>query len=227
MFATPFTFWLTAFVNVVNCDRLPYDDLVLRGESHPTMTPGKEFEQQADIALLARIASGDESAFTELYGRFSPALFGMALRMMNDAKEAEDVLQESFVYIWRKASGFDAARSSPFAWAVMIVRHKAIDKLRIRRRFEKVSGEALDECGDSRVEESTPAFDPVLNDRRQQLQAALQRIPGEQREAVELAFFRGLTHDEIAHQLQTPIGTIKARIRRGLIRLRDYIKEGL
>lgn len=227
MFATCLISWQSAFANVPNRLGLLLDNSIPWRESDPIMTPEKESGQQADIDLLARVASGDENAFTELYSRFSPALFGMALRIMNDSREAEDVLQESFTYIWRKAAGYDAARSSPFAWAVMIVRHKAFDKLRIRRRFEKVSERAVEELGNSDREEAAPAFDPVLRDRQQHLQAALQRIPNEQREAVELAFFRGLTHDEIAHQIQAPLGTVKARIRRGLIRLRDYIKEGL
>jgi RNA polymerase sigma-70 factor, ECF subfamily len=191
------------------------------------MTPCHESEKRADIQLMMRIAAGEEHAFTEIYRRYSPGLFGMALRILNDAKEAEDVLQEGFTSMWRRASSFDPERSSPFAWAVMIVRHKAIDKLRVRSRFEKLTERVLGEFGDAEPEENEANLDPVFRDRRTHLQNALQRIPDEQRQAVELAFFSGMTHEEISQQLETPLGTIKARIRRGLIRLRSFIKEEL
>jgi RNA polymerase sigma-70 factor (ECF subfamily) len=176
---------------------------------------------------MMRVAAGEENAFGEIYRRFSPGLFGMALRILNDAKEAEDVLQEGFAAMWRRAASFDPERSSPFAWAVMIVRHKAIDKLRIRERFRKLTERVIQEFGEAEPEETEAEMDPVFRDRRHQLQNALQRIPDEQRQAVELAFFSGMTHEEISEHLETPLGTVKARIRRGLIRLRSFIKEGL
>ena len=175
---------------------------------------------------MTRIAAGEQTAFAEIYRRFSPGLFGMALRILNDAKEAEDVLQEGFVSLWQRASSFDSERSSPFAWAVMIVRYKAIDKLRIRQRLERLSERVKEEFGDAEPEEEAN-LDPVFRDRRNHLQAALRRIPEEQRQAVELAFFNGMTHEEIAEKIEAPLGTVKARIRRGLIRLRSYIREGL
>ena len=191
------------------------------------MISGNDSEQRADFQLMARVADGEEDAFSDLYHRFSPSLFGMALRILNDAKEAEDALQEGFISMWRRASSFDAERSSPFAWAVMIVRHKAIDKLRIRHRSEKLSERLQEEIGEAEPDKQEPATDLVFSDRRKHLQSALQRIPSEQRQAVELAFFRGMTHEEISQQLEVPLGTIKARIRRGLIRLRSFIREGL
>jgi RNA polymerase sigma-70 factor (ECF subfamily) len=191
------------------------------------MTPCHESEKRADIQLMMRIAAGEENAFTEIYHRFSPGLFGMAVRMLNDAKEAEDVLQEGFASMWRRAASFDPERSSPFAWAVMIVRHKAIDKLRVRERFEKLTERVLDEFGEAEPEENEAEMDPAFRDRRNHLQNALKRIPDEQRQAVELAFFSGMTHEEISQHLETPLGTVKARIRRGLIRLRSFIKERL
>lgn len=191
------------------------------------MTPCHESEKRADIQLMMRVAAGEENAFGEIYRRFSPGLFGMALRILNDAKEAEDVLQEGFAAMWRRAASFDPERSSPFAWAVMIVRHKAIDKLRIRERFQKLTERVIQEFGEAEPEETEAEMDPIFRDRRHQLQNALQRIPDEQRQAVELAFFSGMTHEEISEHLETPLGTVKARIRRGLIRLRSFIKEGL
>jgi RNA polymerase sigma-70 factor (ECF subfamily) len=147
--------------------------------------------------------------------------------MMNDAKEAEDVLQEGFTYIWRKAATYDANRSSPFAWAVMITRNKAIDRLRVRQRIEKLREKVTVEESFYQDKDETSANEPTLRERGTLVRSALREIPEEQRQALELSFFGGLTHEQIAERLDTPLGTIKARIRRGLLRLRDCLKEGL
>ena len=180
-------------------------------------------ESKFEVNLISRIADGDESAFTTLYQRLSSSLYGMAYRMMNDAKEAEDVLQEGFTYIWRKAGSYNPARSTPFAWAVMIVRNKAIDRLRVRQRGERLRERAEQSLVQERDESSAEV--PTLRERSTIVRSALQQIPQEQREALELAFFGGLTHEEIADRLTTPLGTIKARIRRGLLKLRDFLRE--
>jgi len=177
--------------------------------------------------LINRIAEGDDSAFDALYKRFSPSLYGMAYRIMNDAKEAEDVLQEGFTYIWRKASTYDPIRSSPFAWAVMITRNKAIDRLRVRQRLEKLREKVTSEESFYPDKDETSAEEPTLRERGVLVRSALQQIPLEQRQALELSFFGGLTHEQIAERLDTPLGTIKARIRRGLLRLRDSLNEAL
>src|SRR5882757_4057874 len=104
---------------------------------HRIMTPAQESDRQFDAQLLARVAAGDEAAFATLYDRFSPGLFSFVLRMIRDEKEAEDVLQEGFAHIWRRAATYDPARSSPFTWAVMILRNKAIDRLRVRQRLDR------------------------------------------------------------------------------------------
>ena len=178
-------------------------------------------EDQYSAELLRRIALGDEAAFAALYDRFSPVLYGAAIRMMNDATEAEDVVQEAFIYIWRRAGSFDSTRSSAFAWAVMIVRNKGIDKLRVRLRGERLRERvnASPELFTDRDEQS--AQEPLLRERRTEVHSALTEMPAEQRQALELAFFSGLTHEQIAEQLGAPLGTIKARIRRGLLRLRQ------
>ena len=183
-------------------------------------------ESESEAMLISRIAEGDESAFTALYERFSASLYGMAFRMMNDAKEAEDVLQEGFTYIWRKAASYDSSRSSPFAWAVMIVRNKAIDRLRVRRRLERLRDKVTTEGSFYQEKDETSADEPTLRERGALVRSALRQIPEEQRQARELCFFGGLTHAQIAERLATPLGTIKARIRRGLLRLRDCLNEG-
>jgi RNA polymerase sigma-70 factor (ECF subfamily) len=184
-----------------------------------------EHQYNADLVKLA--ANGDEAAFGILYSRLAPGLYGMAFRMMNDAKEAEDVLQEGFTYIWRKANNYDPARSSAYAWAVMIVRNKAIDRLRARQRGDRLREKVTSEAGSFAERDDSSAQVPLSRERNAEVREALKKIAPEQRQAVELAFFSGLTHEQIAEQLGAPLGTIKARIRRGLLRLRDFFQEGV
>jgi RNA polymerase sigma-70 factor, ECF subfamily len=198
-----------------------------QGRTHGMTSPAKESDNEFEARLISRIAAGDDLAFTALYERFSASLYGMAYRMLNDAKEAEDVLQEGFTYIWRKAATYDPNRSSPFAWAVMIMRNKAIDRLRVRQRLEKLRDRVTSDESFIQDKDETSANEPALRERGALVRSALQQIPQEQRQALELAFFGGLTHEQIAERLATPLGTIKARIRRGLIRLRDCFSEGL
>ena len=189
------------------------------------LKPSLSNEHQLEADLLARVAQGDEAAFTELYQRLSPTLFGLAKRIMNDAKEAEDVLQEGFACIWRKAGSFDPARGNPFTWTVMIVRNKGIDKLRVRLRGKRVVERLTVETAAMTAADDASADLPMLSDRAALIRSAMLKIPDEQKQALELAFFGGLTHEQIAEHLQSPLGTVKARVRRGLLRLRDLLKE--
>ena len=198
-----------------------------RGCTRGMTRPGQESDSELEARLINRIAEGDDSSFDMLYERLSGPLYGMAYRMMNDTKEAEDVLQEAFTYIWRKAATYDPNRSSPFAWAVMITRNKAIDRLRVRQRLEKLREKVTSEEAFYEDKDVTSANEPTLRERGALVRSALEQIPQEQRQALELSFFGGLTHEQIAERLDTPLGTIKARIRRGLLRLRDCLKEGL
>jgi len=183
-------------------------------------------DQQYEIELIQRIANGDQAAFAALYDRLSPILYSMALRMMNDAIEAEDVLQDGFVYIWQRANTFDASRGSPISWAIMIVRHKAIDRLRVRLRGERLRQRASASPELASDKDDQSALEPFLRERRAQVKSALTQLPGEQREALQLAFFSGLTHQQIAAKIATPLGTVKARIRRGLLQLRQLLQSG-
>jgi RNA polymerase sigma-70 factor (ECF subfamily) len=194
-------------------------------EQRFSMSTTKESDRQLEVELLARIAAGDEAAFAKLYDRFSPGLFSFVMKMVQDEKEAQDVLQEGFSHIWRRASTYDAARSSAFTWAVMIFRNKAIDRLRVRQRQQRTVDRATEEFAHS-VDGSEQTTEDV--DRREdgaRVRSALGEIPSDQKAAIELAFFRGLTHEQIAEKLETPLGTVKARIRRGLLKLRDCLKE--
>jgi RNA polymerase sigma-70 factor (ECF subfamily) len=174
-----------------------------------------------EAGWLARIAHGDESAFVQFYRRYSGPVFAMLFKMLGNQHDAEEVLQSSFLQIWQKAATFDATRSAPFTWLVMIARHRALDRLRARQRQVR-----LEESAAQEPEPFSAAPDGVpglQGDTRSLLEGALVQIPGEQRRAIEMAFFHGLTHDEISVQLGEPLGTIKARIRRGMLRLRDLV----
>lgn len=183
-------------------------------------------DQQYEIELIQRIANGDQAAFAVLYDRLAPILYSMALRMMNDAIEAEDVLQDGFVYIWQRANTFDASRGSPISWAITIVRHKAIDRLRVRLRGERLRERASASPELASDKDDQSALEPFLRERRAQVKSALTKLPEEQREALQLAFFSGLTHQQIAAKIATPLGTVKARIRRGLLQLRQLLQSG-
>jgi RNA polymerase sigma-70 factor (ECF subfamily) len=178
----------------------------------------------ADALLLERIKGGDEGAFAELYDRLSPSLFAVVLRILGDAKEVEDVLQEGFVHLWKRAAAYDPSRGTPFTWAVMIFRNRAIDHLRARqrqsRKVEAVTLETAHFSGTDDESEKTVAY----HEHRLAVRAALEQIPAEQREAIGLAFFSDLTQEQISEKLNAPLGTVKARIRRGLLKLRQCLE---
>jgi RNA polymerase sigma-70 factor (ECF subfamily) len=178
-------------------------------------------DDSENTALLLRIAQADEKAFAELYDRFSRGLFSLVYKILNDEREAEDVLQEGFTQIWKKASTFDGTRSSAFTWAVMIMRNKAIDHIRARQRQTRLIEAATQEL--SAGIDGAEDGEVFNNEQRGIVRAALAKIPEEQRQAIDLAFFSGLTQQQISEKLGEPLGTVKARIRRGLLKLRDLL----
>ena len=187
-------------------------------------SPEQLAQDAADRALMLQVASGAEVAFASFYRRFSPGVFSMLYEILHDQKEAEDVLQESFLQMWRKASTYDPARSSVFTWAVMISRNRAIDRVRARQRRARTVEAAALERSAAPDEDVLQAHELLQqSERRDEVLAALSGLPEAQRDAIDLAFFRGLTQAEIATQLDTPLGTVKARIRRGLLALRDVL----
>jgi RNA polymerase sigma-70 factor (ECF subfamily) len=184
----------------------------------------EELQRREDISLLQRVAQRDEAALAELYDRFSRGLYSVALRMLGDQRDAEEVMHETFQQIWNRASTYDSSLSSGFSWATMILWHKAIDRLRARGRSNRAADRATDLNFFPDIDVTSAAL-PFVLERRNEVRAALAKIPDDQKEAVLLAFFGGLTQQQIAEQLGEPLGTIKARIRRGLLRLRDLLKE--
>ncbi len=198
------------------------------------MTPPSAYAAPApdaaalDAALLARVAQGDQTAFAAFYDRLSGLMVATARRVVGDAAEAEDVVHDVFVSIWEKAGNFDPARGSPAAWAVTLVRNRAIDRVRSRQR----RGEILAESAPGDLGYHEPGGDDAplaadLAERSKVVRSALSDLPAEQRRALELAFFSGLTHEQIARRLASPLGTVKARIRRGLLSLRDRVAPRL
>jgi RNA polymerase sigma-70 factor (ECF subfamily) len=185
-------------------------------------------QQEIDRDALARVASGDQAAFAQLYDRLSGPLYSLAVRMLGDAAEAQDALQEVFLQIWRRAANYDAKQSSVFSWATLMTRSRVIDRLRARGRRLRVVAASTDD--ENRLEAAVEASvgpsgaDTVEgNDEAERVRSIVKKLPAEQRQAIELAFFSDLTHHEIAAQLNQPLGTIKARIRRGLLKLRERI----
>ncbi len=174
---------------------------------------------------MRRLQGGDETAFASFYRRFSPGLFSLIFQILQDQKEAEDVLQEAFVQMWKKAASYDPDRSALFTWAVMISRNKAIDRLRSRQRRARTI-EAITAEMEVVPPESGAQADTLLgqSENRSQVRAVLKQLPGAQREAIDLAFFGGLTQSEISEKLGTPLGTVKARIRRGLLAMREALE---
>ncbi len=192
------------------------------------MTPAKRgvrVPNEADATLIRQMTAGDEVAFATFYDRFAPGLFSMIYAILHDQKESEDVLQEAFVQMWKRTATYDAARSSLFTWAVMIARHKAIDRLRSRQRQARLAEAIATESNIQSVSASVDQADNALarTDERGRVRAALSQLGETQREAIDLAFFGGLTQTQIAERLGAPLGTVKARIRRGLLALREVL----
>jgi RNA polymerase sigma-70 factor (ECF subfamily) len=184
-------------------------------------------QQIADREMIERIGRGDQSAFSALYDRLSRPLYSLALRMLGDAGDAQDALQDVFLQIWSRAATYNPEQSTVFSWTVLLTRSRVIDRLRARKRRLRVVDSATgDEDADvadaSTMESAADTADK--NDEAARVRSVLNNLPSEQREAIELAFFGDLTHHEIAARLGEPLGTIKARIRRGLLKLRERLR---
>lgn len=185
------------------------------------MNNAARIADQEDETLVRRMADGEERALSDFYDRHAGTLMGVAMRVLGDATAAEDVVQEVFVQVWNKATDYDRKLGKPIAWAVVMTRNKAIDRLRARQRGNKLVERAASEIAD----EGTAPPPEADQDRAEHLRVALDDLPIDQRRVIELAFFRGLSQSEIASQLSQPLGTIKARIRRGMLKLRDKLQN--
>ena len=176
--------------------------------------------QESDVLLLKAIVARDEAALAQLYDRYDRILFGLLMRILNNREEAEDVLQETFLQVWRKAADFDERRGRPFTWLVTLARSRGIDRLRTIASRERIA-----EAGAREVSEevSDAATDALKSEQRGLVSDALAKLPDEQKRPIMLAYFDGLTQSEIATRLGAPLGTVKTRMRTGMIRLRELL----
>jgi RNA polymerase sigma-70 factor, ECF subfamily len=176
--------------------------------------------QTADVELLKAVARGDEQALAQLYDNYRIILFGLLVRILNSREEAEDVLQEVFLQVWRRARDFDETRGKPFTWLVTLARSRAIDRLRSLGARDRVAQASVREA----VEEvSDAARDTFRSEQRALVTSALSQLPEDQKRPLVLAYFDGLTQSEIAAALGAPLGTVKTRMRAGMIKLRELL----
>ena len=176
-----------------------------------------------DEQLLLRVAAGNRVAFGTLYDRFCRPLYSLAFKMLASESEAQDILQEVFLSVWKKAPMFDPARGSAFSWVVTQVRNRAIDRLRSHRR----RGELIEAFGpdlDAGAEDRSASDHFETSERARHVRDALGQLSREQRQVLRLAYFEGLTQVEIAQRLQEPLGTVKARAHRAMARLRTALR---
>lgn len=179
--------------------------------------PGTQAPNNPDeAALIERICSRDETAMAEMYDRYSGIVYGVALRVLGDATAAEDVLQEIFLQLWRNPQAFDSNRGRLAAWLAVITRNRAIDHLRKRPLEEDI--EDLPISTGLNLEDEAAQRLAI-----QKIRGSLAQLPPDQRRALEMAFFEGMTHTEIAARTGEPLGTIKTRIRTGLLTVRKAV----
>jgi RNA polymerase sigma-70 factor (ECF subfamily) len=181
-----------------------------------------------DLGLLQRIVARDTAALADLYDRHSRLLFGLILRILRNRAEAEEILQEVFVRVWTRAELYDPRLGGPTPWLVRLARNRAIDRL--RARAIGVEGPAFDESmapPASSTDIQTPETVVVDAERRGKVRNALADLPAEQRCLIEAAFFEGYTHSELAKRFGLPLGTVKTRIRTGMIAMRQRLEQAV
>jgi RNA polymerase sigma-70 factor, ECF subfamily len=186
----------------------------------PEPSTDQDARRAEEAALLAGIVARDERAIETLYARYSGPLYSLAYQVTRSERFAQDVVQEVFIAVWKDAARFDPARGNVGPWLFSMARHKAIDFV---RREQTVRKRTADVDLEFEVAPDDPAHEAWLGIRRDRVRAAIAELTETQREALELAFFGGLTHVEVAEKLGIPLGTAKTRIRSALLRLRDVL----
>jgi|SoiMethySBSTD1v2_1073268.scaffolds.fasta_scaffold05666_8 RNA polymerase sigma-70 factor, ECF subfamily len=183
--------------------------------------PANVAAAEADIDVVQRLAAGDRDAVAELYDRHAARVLGLAYRIVRNSSDAEDVVQEVFAQAWRTAPNYERTRGTVAGWLLMMARTRAIDRLRSRQ--------ARRDDGESNLEAMPAVVEPpsdrlIADEQAARVREALLALPVEQKTALELAYFEGLTQSEIAERLRTPLGTIKTRIRSALASLRRSVR---
>lgn len=193
----------------------------------PAMNPSTDSTVELEPALVRRVAAGDIGAFEELYNLTSGLLFSVALRMLQRHEDAEELLQEVYVKLWKDAATYDPRRGAPLAWALTITRHKAIDRIRSTTRRIRLHDEAEREAlhADSPSASAEPVSEALHAESASAVRSSLDSLPQDVRHTIELAYFGGLSQSQIAEHLAIPITTVKSHIRRAMVTLRQSLKE--
>jgi len=190
--------------------------------------PSETYPTDSDRVLVGRVAGSDQGALAELYDRYGSTMYAVALRLSREPAEAEDIVLETFTQAWREASRYRSDLGSVVAWLTVICRSRALDRLRARRRRDRL-GETLQVAGGELVPalgRRPPTADQDLEreERCERVTAALETLSAPQRKVLELAYWGGLSHSEIATHLGEPLGTVKTRVRAGMQKLRDSLR---
>jgi RNA polymerase sigma-70 factor (ECF subfamily) len=189
--------------------------------------PSQHITSMIDPSLLARVVKGDQQAFSQLYDHSSTLLFTLALRILGNREEAVELLQDVYCEVWRKVSRYDIGRGTPVAWLITLTKSRAIDRLRARASRGYQATNSL-EAGTA-AEVADPGPSPFETQADQELRiavgAAVAGLPVAQQQAIELAYYEGLSHAEIASRLNQPLGTVKTRIKLGMSRLRESLQQ--
>ena len=182
-----------------------------------------------DRRLVARVAGGDRDAFAALFDRHSPVVLGVLMRMLGDRAEAEEVLQEAFLQAWQDAGDYRPERAGPRGWLLMVARSRAIDRLRSGRARRLREERSALEAGVLSAGTEPPAGPARVEaaERRRTVGSALAELPAEQRRCIELAYFEGLSHTQIAARLEAPLGTVKSRVLLGMRKLRAVLEPAV
>lgn len=189
--------------------------------------PSQHATSMIDPNLLARVVKGDQQAFSQLYDHSSTLLFTLAVRILGNHEEAAELLQDVYLEIWRKVSRYDVGRGNPIAWLVTLTKSRAIDRLRARTSRGYQASKSLEAEAAAQVADHGPS--PFETQADQELRIAVGEavagLPLAQQQAIELAYYEGLSHTEIASRLNQPLGTVKTRIKLGMSKLRDSLQR--
>jgi RNA polymerase sigma-70 factor (ECF subfamily) len=177
----------------------------------------------SDTELIRRVNQRDQNALSELYRRYGALVYSLALRVLQNSTMAEEATQDTFLKVWYQSATWDADKGKLVSWLLTITRYTAIDRLRRERRRPNESSVAIDDTFEI-ADENAVVDDPLVQDGRA-LRALMNRLPAEQVQVIELAFFQGMSHSEIAEHLRLPLGTVKTRVRLGLQKLKDLWTE--
>ena len=187
----------------------------------PFRTPGPAQRDAGLDTLLGQVAQGDTAAFERLYDEVAGPVYGLAVRILRDSAQAEEIAQEVLIQVWRKAAAFDPSRGGAMTWIMTLAHHRTVDRV----RSEQASAAREDQAGRREIPAAADGVAELVLDRldRQRVRDCLGSLTGAQRESITLAYYDGYTYREVAARIGLPLGTVKSRIRDGLIRLRDCL----